>query len=1455
MFTLTTLCLHHVLKHWAVMFVFLITAMPALANLVPNADFEQGDGEVLALWQFENKPIPSSPQALTGKQNSVVTWDRSADAQGKGSLKISVDTTDARRAFGMVTSPYIPIKAGYKYDFDFRYKADGLASENKDRSSHCGLIVDLFFHAYAEGSMNRGKHLGGFRQMTHTNSIGWTRINIHGGMKGSFTAPPDAGLVQVRIQLSDSYPNTKATAWIDDIRMIPQDPSLPNTGMEVGKDNQPDGWEPIGAAVCTWDQSTAYSGRSAIRVADAPEGLFTGWSTVIPIRMDRKYTFGSMIKGGDLNPNGFIGGGALCMQFLDELHQPVGEPIISNAIGAKQDWTRVTTSPATPPAGAVFARLTAGLSYCRGNAWFDDLSLDIEQTQAKDAVYLTRKAVPSQGVTYAKNLLTNGDVEQGDGDKPLGWTYHGKSAPNWTKEQVDRLHTNGRPEFPVGRGQGQWSRNLTYQGKGALLNISIDPPLSSRHQWYGRNPVDGYWLSDAMACEAGKVYQAGAWLRAGAKIEGEWYGPLMLKFYDAKGRELDNPYNVRSPYASTPPNEWVYWVTLPWKAPEGAVTMRLYFGQELHAAKGGWGRTYVDNLAVWAFDQPIPDARLLGSMSGNSAQTRRWLSDVFTQITPPYMPSPERALAYETCWGQTRNVQPGNLFEDPTKPIELAFAIQNILGEDRKLSLKLVQTDWTGEHETVIDVPAVAVKGYAQSIVKATLPATHAYGSYHLQASILEDGATVGSFDGRYAVMPQLSRKHTTENIWGVTSLTLQTPQENPAYYDELGKLMQKAGFGIGWVRVYFTLSDSDEKLSVAFAPAKARLQYYHDLGIRPILQLSLKISDRPLDHDRISQIGKRIATEFKGLAYAYGNWGIEQSNSASPYRGGGDKRVTDPEYDSTMATLYDAIKSVTPKAQVLIGNIATDHDGKTVRRLYGKDGKGKFDGAIINAYMGPRLCIDTILKEFTKHGDNDHDIYYEEQASQRSPFDGEARRYGEAEGAQNMVRTWLDLAGSYYPRLKAVSMWGFDVRGEQDIMMVTPSLQPRPQYVAHAVMADTLADAIMEQNISVGDAAIFQWKRSDGQLLTCWTQAGQRVVTFEAPRGALTVMDIMGNRKTVKAVNGVVPVTISRNPIYILDSGEVLPSKRLTLQIEHATQTVNKPQVALTIHNNQSTDARVQVKLTGPVKQDKPTDKTIPANGKITLTYDLQGDLPAGKRSQFEASCTTPGGGVFASSADLNFAFAARVQTPPSLNGTWSGWESATVLSFGDDESQIRQPAETGESYDGKSDLLGKFRLMWDDAHLYLGVESLDNQFLTQLTRGNSGFMADSIEFAVQPDHLLKNAVPYYEYEMYLPNGESTYAASRRFPQPGQMMESWNATVKPTGERGNCVYQVALPWQDLGVSEPKAGKLIAFALVLNDKDNPNAPFSGGRCRIKWFDGVDGAKSPAFFGDVILAGK
>ena len=64
-------------------------------------------------------------------------------------------------------------------------------------------------------------------------------------------------------------------------------------------------------------------------------------------------------------------------------------------------------------------------------------------------------------------------------------------------------------------------------------------------------------------------------------------------------------------------------------------------------------------------------------------------------------------------------------------------------------------------------------------------------------------------------------------------------------------------------------------------------------------------------------------------------------------------------------------------------------------------------------------------------------------------------------------------------------------------------------------------------------------------------------------------------------------------------------------------------------------------------------------------------------------------------------------------------------------------------------------------------------------------------------------------------------------------------------------MYQAAIPWSDLGVVAPKAGRTISFALVLNDADEGQR-MTGGRVHVKWFDGLDTAKNPEGFGDVTL---
>ena len=258
-----------------------------------------------------------------------------------------------------------------------------------------------------------------------------------------------------------------------------------------------------------------------------------------------------------------------------------------------------------------------------------------------------------------------------------------------------------------------------------------------------------------------------------------------------------------------------------------------------------------------------------------------------------------------------------------------------------------------------------------------------------------------------------------------------------------------------------------------------------------------------------------------------------------------------------------------------------------------------------------------------------------------------------------------------------------------------------------------------------------------------------------------------------------------------------------------------------------------------------------IALKGGSSKTYKLpvSGKLPDDKRSSFRAEVKLDNGAVFASIGEFDFACAVKADTPPAIDGTWKGWGKAETIEFGK-PGQIEPQGDVGEKYTGKRDIYGKLKMLWDDNFLYLGVEALDDVFLPNPQRGTNGFMGDSLEFGVQPDNIIRINAPKYEFELYSPDGK--YVASRRFPLPGGGVSHWKACVKKTGTRGNVVYQVAIPWQDIGVSKVYPGSKFSLSVVLNDKDNPEGKFSGKRTLIHWFEGVNSAKNPEKYGDVVL---
>ena len=1455
------------------LYAALVTAAVA-QNLVQDPGFEKAGTGTAGSWNLQN---------TTATGGVVVRIDTALAHSGSRSLLLDqthplvlpdgattasnlVRFIQANKTGGSVSADQtVPAEGGKTYNLSFWYKAAGLLRENRDDPKRGYASFQVWVYWLGDG----GKRVAGsdgtlWVMNEQVDAPDWVQAvnnRAHTGPR-AYLAPAGTRAAQIRFQLVTCAPDVAPKVWIDDVVFEDRDTAgqeggmerteipLANAGFEEADGAGPRGWKPVGSAKTAWVTDPVHGGARAVSVSDAPMAGFSGWALDLPAEKNGAYAFSGWTKAESLAPYGPVGGAALCVQFLDKDGQALGTPMLSEAVPAGTGWKQVRTPAARPPDRAATVRLIAGLQFCKGTAWFDDVGLTVERRAASTAALIRRpNPQPSPGVTFATNLLANGDVEQGADNKPAHWTYVGKSAKDWTPAQIAAFYREGRPSFDIGRGQGEWSRDVAYAGKGALLNVSIDPPLSRNMQWYGRSPVTGYWLSDPMPCDAGMAYLAGAWIRPGAAIREPWFGPLEIQFFGEGGKTL-LPRNatVRSGIGDAPAGVWTYWATLPFVAPVGAKTMRLRFGQELCAADGGWGRTYADNLAVWALPEGV-SADKTQDHNGRTERFLTWFRQAHAKVKPPYLSAPTEAPEHQNCLGRVENGVPGNLYRDPAAEIPIKVAVSSQIGESRKVTLHIERFDWLGKACGAFDVPAFEVSGYSDGVTTVNLPPTRSCGAFYLECKIREGDAVVGEFAGRYAVLPPLERARTVENIWGVTTLVPFFGDGRPQEA-EMGEMLKTAGFGIAWLNLSGTTDASFEK-------ALREVEWWQSLGIRPVLRINHFDIQRPIDHTLYQELGKRIAAAFKGKVAAYGDWGVEQANHRTPQTPCfrpilGGTMLSDTEYDEILAGLHDGIKSVDRETPVLIGNIASDAEGETIRRLYGKPAEGRFDGAIFNAYMSILTIAQTGLREFDKHGDTKKTVWQEETADQRSPSVGPARRFGEAEGPKNMVRTWLTMKAVCGPRLKAMTMWGFAGAADDcDIMMVTPSLQPRPHFVAHAVMADALADATFATNLSQGNVTIFEWKRTDGPMFTIWANSGERSVTFDAPTGKLTVMDLMGNRMETAATDGVVSLKVTSSPVYVFGGGALTLSRRLETRLEQGSTKLGAPQVRLMLKNNGRTAIEGSAAFSGAIQGEAKQAFKVAPGETATLAMPVKSGLPADKRTSFTAECTTSKGAVYLATAGLNFAQAVRTPHQPAFDGTWSGWEAALVMAFGTEESQIFKGYGADVKYKGHEDISGKFRLLWDDRFLYLGVEATDDSFFPQPERGMSGFMGDSIEFAFQPDNRLERQAPYWEYELYLPGGQPPYAASRRRPAPAELITHWQATVKPTGQKGNCVYQAAIPWKDVGVTAPAAGKTISFALVLNDAD-VGERLSGGRKRVKWFDGIDMAKNPEGFGDVVL---
>lgn len=178
---------------------------------------------------------------------------------------------------------------------------------------------------------------------------------------------------------------------------------------------------------------------------------------------------------------------------------------------------------------------------------------------------------------------------------------------------------------------------------------------------------------------------------------------------------------------------------------------------------------------------------------------------------------------------------------------------------------------------------------------------------------------------------------------------------------------------------------------------------------------------------------------------------------------------------------------------------------------------------------------------------------------------------------------------------------------------------------------------------------------------------------------------------------------------------------------------------------------------------------------------------------------------------------YAARV---PRINADLSEWAEADKLPL--------RPA-IRDHRGSISSLSGQAMMLWDDHALYLAISLADSD-----DAGGTG----SAEMAAGPPEVQITAIPAGSQTAVSPifnvdldrTGARLYRANPAGDgrPPSEVVPSARVAARREGRR--TVYEIALPWTELGGPSPKPGQRLAFALRINDiggRGGPGLEYAG----------------------------
>lgn len=1020
-------------------------------------------------------------------------------------------------------------------------------------------------------------------------------------------------------------------------------------------------------------------------------------------------------------------------------------------------------------------------------------------------------STPPPGFNFADNLLPDASFESG----AAGWRHEGQGGSK------------------IGAG--------ALAGKRCLL---LD--------------TEGAWVSDYAEVKPGLPVWFSYWIKFNEFANpGLHPTPVKIEFFKKSGDKMtpipsanygSNDFRFDLLGQCLPLHgQWLFRLFGPVAVPAGATHLRgvVEYRNQTSGNLANWGEMRVDNVAAW--QTPQEHALNLELKSPDYGKFLRAIAS--GTVLPPFIPV---GAARDNSVGIFSTVIPHVGFylkgESPAPEIDVSLA--NYLPVERGVSLEFKLLDWMGNELRTVKTQ-VNLPPYAVVRKRVPLEASLPFGVYSVEGKALEAARACGGGVLHFAWMEKPGGKDAERlsadypfcmHPYNITADDHSS--FDPDFIDcQLGALRL---IGVRAIRLQsrYVYNGLDLKcLDASVKAARLKVERWRET-VLPLMRkhgvdgwVSLMEQELPQNAPRtpdelnvwyqynlemFKQFGSDITT------YCFGNEGLdirlpenpdEMMSGKSMYRGSARDWMV--SYKLARA----AAKAVNPKC-VFGPSHSADDDGTIVGKFYNILGPdAKFEHWGFNTYSGDEAMAGrravNYLAVMNAHGDSAPTVTINEIGIGALEY-GPNRAKSERDQAVGLLKTHVAML-QLAPRVKRIDWFiANGAKGGEGHPLFDLCWTPRPAAGAYMAMTERLGAGTVERKIDFPGVEFYVWRKVDGdEVGIAWAQA-EAAVTINVGSEEIQVDDLFGNRRTVKAKNGVANLTLSPEPVYVLGAKHLDIANSIELSAAVSTLHGDGPAaVTVTVANNTRVPARITLEaLPHPcLKVEPPTVSCdVGAGDKARETFKVS-PLLADDRRRFPVKfkATTAEGNVFETVLASSFARCVHAPAAFKLDGTWKGWERAQVL-HADQRSQVEE--FSGFGWKGADDCSAEIRTMWDERNFYLGVKVKDDVFFAQQAP-SSLFLNDALELGFALDE--RDALRQLSF------GQSNEGAVlfRNRPAPGARIELEPAMKVVTPG----VYQVAIPWEAFSGFKPRPGGQFRFGVIVDDSDGkPN-----DRRFISWF--------------------